>query len=79
MGIIESHPRSLTIPIYSDLFMRFNLLIEKPLFHILATNVALASALHYAFGNRLMAPVLHILTSKFIELSNEGENEQEVL
>jgi len=27
MRIIESHPRSLTIPIYSELFTRFNLLI----------------------------------------------------
>ena len=74
LKLIESHPRSLTIPIYSELFTRFNLLIEKPLFHILATNVALVAGLHYAFGNRLMAPVLNSLTKKYLELRGEGED-----
>jgi hypothetical protein len=60
--IVESHPKSLVIPIFAELFTKFNLMIEKPLFHILATNVALLAALHYAVGNRFIAPVLQALT-----------------
>lgn len=40
--------------------------------------MALAAALHYAFGNRLMAPVLHNLTKKYLELREQGEDEQEI-
>lgn len=46
-------------------------MIEKPLLHILATNVALLGGLHYAFGNRLVAPVLHSLTIKYININAE--------
>jgi hypothetical protein len=53
-------------------------MVEKPLFHLLATNVALSAALHYAFGNRLMAPLLHSLTLKFLTVHADGENEAEV-
>lgn len=70
MKILSSYPRSITIPIYSELFTRFNLMIEKPLFHILATNAALLSALHYAIGNRLLGPVLHSLTQKYLLLNS---------
>ena len=79
VSTIERHPRSLTIPIFCELFTKFNLLIEKPLFHILATNVALAAGLHRAFGNRLMGPLLHALTSIFLALNSESEDEAEVL
>ena len=53
-------------------------MIEKPLFHILATNTALLVALHYAVGNRLMGPVLHHLTQKYLAVSGEEEDQEEV-
>jgi hypothetical protein len=43
-------------------------MIEKPLFHILATNVALLAALHYAVGNRFIAPVLQVITEKYLKV-----------
>ena len=71
LKIIESYPKSSTIPVYAEVFTKFNLMIEKPLFHILATNVALLVALHYAVGNRLMAPVLYELTQKYLSVDNQ--------
>lgn len=70
MKLFESYPRSVAIPIFSDVYTRFNLLTEKPLFHILATNVALLAALHYSLGNRLLAPVLYSLTQKYMQLDS---------
>lgn len=78
LKIIESYPKSSTIPVYAQVFTKFNLMIEKPLFHILATNVALLVALHYAVGNRLMAPVLYELTQKYLSVDNQEENQMEV-
>jgi hypothetical protein len=49
-------------------------MIEKPLYHILATNASLLVALHYAIGNRLMAPVLYNLSQKYLMLDQEEEN-----
>jgi len=46
-------------------------MIEKPLFHILATNAALLVALHYAIGNRLMAPVLYTISQKYLVVDQE--------
>ena len=62
----------------SEVYTRFNLMTEKPLFHILATNIALLAGLHYAIGNRLLAPTLHSLTMKYQELGRQSDEAGEV-
>lgn len=66
LKIFDSFSKSKSIPVYAETFTKFNLMVEKPLFHLLATNVALLVALHYAIDNRLMAPVLYHLSQKYI-------------
>jgi hypothetical protein len=66
LQIFSEHPKSLTVPTFINLFIRFNILIEKPLMHVLTTNIVLAASLHQAIGNRLLAPLIHESSIKFI-------------
>lgn len=63
--IFLSASKSVTIPIFINLFIKSNVEVEKPHLHILLSNISLASALHHLIGNRLMAPLIHEIVMKF--------------
>ena len=60
--IFQSNPSSITISTFANLFIRFNLLIEKPLVHVLSANVVVSVAMHRFYGDRLMAQIVLELT-----------------
>ena len=72
MKIIEEYPRAYTMKIFCFLFVKFNLMIEKPLLHVLTANVVIAVALHKAYGQRIMAHLVHGLTQKYLELMEQA-------
>ena len=63
--IFENYPKVHTISIFSSLFVKFNLMIEKPLLHVLTANVVIAVSLHKTYGQRLIANLLYSLSIKF--------------
>jgi hypothetical protein len=66
-SIFQSASKNNAIHVFITLFSKFNVEVEKPHLHILLSNIALASALHHLMGNRLMAPLVSELVSKFTE------------
>ena len=69
--IFESYPKAHTIGIFCDLFVRFNVMIEKPLLHVLTAGIALVVGIHKAYGQRVMATLLKCMIEKYKEISQE--------
>lgn len=71
---MESYPKSISYPIFATLFVKFNLLIEKPLVHVMSANIVIAVGLHRAYGDKFMAQLLYQLTQMYLKVQEEEEN-----
>lgn len=71
VSIFESYPKSITFSTFGSLFCKFNLMIEKPLVHVMSANIVVAVSLHRVYGDKLMAILLYELTQGFKKLQSE--------
>lgn len=53
-------------------------MIEKPLIHVMSSNIVIAASLHRVYGDRFMAKLVYMLTQEFEKLYMMQEDQEEI-